>query len=151
AAAVGLIPPGADAGLAGAAVVEEDRELAGLGPVHLRLPLVGAEPAAADVVLDEFLRVLALDVADLAVDDEVLFAVHLFDAHEEAVGGLVDAGAEAHGGFDVSVRGPDPKGRQQGAGHDRRGRTKPQVHPHRRILLSTLRACLPRYRTPCGL
>src|SRR5262249_34759815 len=95
AAAVGLVPPVADAGLAGAAVVDPDGALARLGPVHLRLPLVGAQPAAADVVLDDLLRVLALHVADLAVDDQVLLAVHLLDAHEQDVGGLGDDGAEA--------------------------------------------------------
>src|SRR5207302_10809252 len=39
AAGVGLVPPGADARFAGAAVVEEHRELARLGPVDRRFPL----------------------------------------------------------------------------------------------------------------
>src|ERR1019366_4435331 len=56
AAAVRLIPPGADAGLAGAAIMEEDGSLARLGPVHLRLPFVGADAALEDVMLDDLLR-----------------------------------------------------------------------------------------------
>jgi hypothetical protein len=103
AAGVGLIPPGADAGLRRAALIEEDGRLARLRPVHLRLPLVGAQAAAADVVLDDVGRVLALDVADLAVDDEVLVPVERFDAHEDDVRRLLHDGAKAHRRLDVSA------------------------------------------------
>src|SRR5262249_6839742 len=76
AAGVGLVPPGADAGFAGAAVMEHDRHLAGLGPFHLRLPLIGAETAEADVVLDDIAVVLAFDVLHLAINDNVLGLVN---------------------------------------------------------------------------
>src|SRR5260370_41465594 len=53
AAGIGLIPPGADAGFAGPAVVEENGRLAHLGPVHLRLPFIGTPAPPADILLDE--------------------------------------------------------------------------------------------------
>src|SRR5260370_30978501 len=59
AAGIGLIPPGADAGFAGPAVVEEDGRLAHLGPVHLRLPFICPPPAPAPLVLYAVRRVLA--------------------------------------------------------------------------------------------
>ena len=52
----------ADVRLAGPAVVEEDGLLADLGPLHDLFPLARPQPAAADVVLDLVLRVLAFDV-----------------------------------------------------------------------------------------
>ena len=101
AAGVGLIPPVADAGLAGAAVMEEHGQSAGLGPIHLRLPFVGPQTAAADVVLDDVGRMFAFDVENLAIDDEVLFLIDRLNAHEHDVGGLIDNRPETHGRFDI--------------------------------------------------
>src|SRR5215471_18915965 len=98
AAGVRLVPPSADARLARPAIVEENGELARLGPLDRRLPFVGPQTAAADVVLDDVGRVLALDILDLAVDDDVLLLVGRLDADQDNVGRLGDDGAEAHRG-----------------------------------------------------
>ena len=64
----------------------------------------GWKPAVADVVLDHGLRVRALEVADLAIDDEVLARGRPADAHEDDVGGQGDDLPEAVRRLDVGVR-----------------------------------------------
>ncbi len=102
AARVALVPVGPNARLAGAAVVEHDSKLARLSPVHRVLPLARMETRLGDVVLDDIGRVLALDVAHLGIDDEVLFLVNLVHLDEDDVGRQVDDLAEAVRGFNVS-------------------------------------------------
>ena len=67
-------------------------------------------------------RVLALDVLDLAVDDHVLFFVDLLDAHDDDVGRLRDDGPETHRRLDVS----QAELRHPGQGDDRRQDDKGQ-------------------------
>src|SRR5262249_22743503 len=114
AAGIGLVPPGADAGFAGTAVVKEDGGLAHLSPVHLRLPFNGPESAPADIVLDDVRRMLALDVALLLVNDKILLPIHRLHAHEDDVGGLRNHRSETHGGLDVGLGGVEPEGEEQG-------------------------------------
>ena len=109
AAGVGLIPPGADARFAGPAVAEEHREFARTGPVHLRLPLVGPQTAATDVVLDDFGGVLAFQVAHLAVDEQVFLAVHRFQAHRAQWCSTGRSPSQGHGRLDVGVAGRSKK------------------------------------------
>src|SRR5207244_4228376 len=65
-AGVALVPVPADAGFAGPAVVEDDGQLARLGPFHHVLPLARVEAVGADVVLDDVGGVRPLEVAHLA-------------------------------------------------------------------------------------
>src|SRR5262249_5073253 len=104
-AAVALVPVGADAGLAGPAVVEEDSGLTDLGPFHRVLPFARVEAAPADIVLNRLGWVLALEVLYLAIEDDVVLLVHLLDAEDHDVGRFMDDPAEGVGGLDIRVAG----------------------------------------------
>src|SRR5207248_7611659 len=72
AARVRLVPVSADAGFAGAAIVEEDSGLTYLCPFHRILPFARMKAVLADVVLDDVGGMLAFEIADLAVDNEII-------------------------------------------------------------------------------
>ena len=93
-AGIALVPIIAGARFAGPAIMKEDGGLADLRPFHGVLPLAGMEAAAADVVLDDVGWMRTLQVADLAIDDEVILLVDLLDAHDHDVGGKLDHQAE---------------------------------------------------------
>src|SRR5262249_23502260 len=67
AAGIGLVPVVADARLTGAAIVEEDRNLARLGPFHRVLPFARMETTFTNVVPDLVGRMFALEILDLAI------------------------------------------------------------------------------------
>ena len=98
---VALVPIGIDAGLAGAAVVKEQRLLAGLGPGHDRLPLAGVEPFLGDVLYNPLARVNALEVFDLLEMNDIALVVDLLDLQNDNVHRLLDDVAEAHGNLDI--------------------------------------------------
>ncbi len=99
---VALIPVSTDAGLAGPAIVEEDGNPALLGPAHDVLPFARMEAALADVVLDLILWMLALEVLDLAEEDQALFLVDLGHLHQNDMGGILDDKAQRMWGFHVA-------------------------------------------------
>jgi hypothetical protein len=128
---VRLVPRRAEVRLAGPAVVEEDGRLADLRPPHDLLPLARAQPAAADVVLDLGLRVLAFHVLNLGIDDEVLLAVHLRHLHDDDVGGLADDVGEGDGHLDVGLRlrrGPQDGDRGERAGEQQAAEERAVSH-----------------------
>src|SRR5262249_1055268 len=112
-------------------VVEEDGDLAGLGPVHGVLPLVGPDAAAADVVLDDVGRVLALEVLDLAIEDQVLFPIHFLHAHHHDVAGELDDLAQAVRRLDVGGAGRGPPGEEGAAAGQGEATEQALVDAHR--------------------
>ena len=100
---VGLVPIRANAGLAGAAVVEKDCGLADFRPLHRVLPLARMEAASADVVLDDVRRMLAFDVAHLAINDQIVLPIHLLDAQHHDVRGQRANEAETVRRFDIGM------------------------------------------------
>ena len=65
----------------------------------------GRSPPRPMLCLISVLRVLAFDVLEFLVDDEVLLAVHLRDLHLNDVGGLLDDVAERDRHLDVGSHG----------------------------------------------
>ena len=100
---VGLVPIGADAGFASAAVVEKDGSLADFRPFHRVLPFPWVEAASPNVVLDNVRRMLTFDVAHFAIDNQVVLTIHLFDTKHNDVGGQSANKAEAVGSFDIGL------------------------------------------------
>jgi hypothetical protein len=76
------------------------------------------EALPADVVLDDLGGVYPLEVADLAINDEVSLFIDLLDADYHDVGGEGDHLAEAVRGLDVGIGRPTG---QQGSGHEAEG------------------------------
>src|SRR6185503_9083103 len=125
--AVALVPVHVDGGLAGAAVVEEHPELAGLGPGHDVLPLAGMEAGLRDVVAQDVRAVDALDVPDLLIEDPVVLLVDLVHLDHQDVGRFGDEPAERVRDFDVRGRRRDGPEKDQGAQRDR-GRESLAAH-----------------------
>jgi len=102
-------------GLSPSSELEETLALDGTDRFDARKRIVARmEAAATDVVLDEVGRVLALQVVQLAVDDHVLFFVHLLHLQDHDVGGQRDHLPEAvrRTGVATVVRAPGGAGTQ---------------------------------------
>ena len=61
-----------------------------LGPSHDVLPFARVETGLPDVVLHHVAGLLAFEVGDFGVNDEVLLAVHFIDAEDDDVCGVGD-------------------------------------------------------------
>ena len=117
AARVRLVPVSADAGFAGAAIVEEDSGLTYLCPFHRILPFARMKAVLADVVLDDVGGMLAFEIADLAVDNEIILLVDLFDLQDHDVGGKLDHQAKAVRRLDIGICRLRHPGERQAAQH----------------------------------
>ncbi len=92
--------------------MEKDGGLADLGPFHDVLPFARMITGPGDVVLDRFGGVLALQVFDFAVDDEILFLVHLLDDADKDVRRLLHNRAETLRRFNVGEGGAKGEGEE---------------------------------------
>ena len=104
-AGVALVPVAVDADLACAAVVKKYRRLADLRPCHDVLPLARMKTTATDVVLDGVTVVLAFDVRDLRVNDQVLLTIDFLHAQHDDVRRIRDHFSEWQWHLDVSAGG----------------------------------------------
>ena len=74
-----------------------------LGPGHHVLPFARLKAVVGDIVLDGLAGMRALQIADLAIDQEVFFLVHLLQLHDDDIGGFVANSAQRIRCFDVGV------------------------------------------------
>ena len=119
AAGVGLIPIVVDAHFAGVVFMEEDGDLARLGPFHDAFPFALVKTVLADLVADDVLWILALEVLNLAIDDQVLGLLYLLDLEDHDEVRFRNDAAQGVGNLDVcaSGRGGEKERDQNGTKH----------------------------------